>query len=257
MYQDDISFLVSETMNFSKFREEELIPESSGVLFNLQKLNQVFVIRMHESDNLREDFKLIQEDPNGYPDLRLEDIDKLKFFECDHIEIAKKLKEELSNKRFPLFEENVINISDPSYSWWLKDEGNSFKIYFRLSHTEDISKLNKIGSLYNSKNAVEKMRNLHHYLPLFFPLSHFVCTPFEIAIGSKDINNPYYSSFKNIFTEGEIEQNFLEYLRKLEVYATTSKQALLKPIQDLHYYLIELATNRRFWKVIEKELQEN
>src|SRR6476660_7802727 len=99
---DDIEFLVAETFKHfhSTFQKAETevaprpeagvlhpgLPTDPGVLYHIQKSTSVFVIRTLVSQNIREDYLKILENPEDYPSLRLVETDveeiesHLKFF---------------------------------------------------------------------------------------------------------------------------------------------------------------------------------
>jgi hypothetical protein len=172
---DDISFLVSETLKDAESKQEpkqglfsnffgnskEVLPEETpGVFYHLQIKASTFVIRVYPSENLREDYTSITKHPDLYPALRLEEgegelVEKLQFFECDSLKIANAIKLQLGNKRFPLFEENIFNVSDPSDSWWVQADDNKLSIFFKLAQTNSLENLVKIGPLGDSTKALE------------------------------------------------------------------------------------------------------
>lgn len=274
MQFDDISFLVSETLGhaengeFSRdksfYSAQKLSPPSApGIFYHLQQTGAIFVIRMFVSSDLKEDYNQIVNAPDDYPSLRLvgEDgdvnWDGLKFFECDRSNFARTLKMQLSNKRFPLHEENVINISDPSYSWWVQDSGDDFKIFFKLSHTEKMRSLKKIGPLYDSQVATERFSKLYGYLSMLFPIDDFSSGHGELAISCQNFSHPHYQSFKELFISGEPEHDFWEHLRHLEYEASVNGAPYLKALQEANYFIMELSTVRKFWNTIQSELKNN
>lgn len=263
MQFDDISFLVSETLNNVQVHgatKKLTPPNAPGVFYHLQQAGGVFVIRIFVSSDLKEDYNHIINAPEDYPALRLIDDEGevnwegLKFFECDRVQFARSLKMGLSNQRFPLHEENVINVSDPSYSWWMQDSGEEFKIFFKLSQTSKMRSLQKIGPLYDSKLAVEKFSKLYGYLSMLFPIDDFSSGNGELALSCLEVGHPHFESFKALFLDGEPEHDFWEHLRKLEFEASLNEAPYLKPLQEANYFLMELATIRKFWKVIQSEL---
>ncbi|MCO4756321.1 MAG: hypothetical protein KC478_17710, partial [Bacteriovoracaceae bacterium] len=128
MFQDDIELLVAQTFKgadsysgssefpWSSVDDDfmEIPSDTPGVLYYLQKNASTFVIRMIESSDLRALRERILATPEEYPSLRLLSSDdertleeKLNFFECDNLQIAKSLRRQLANKRFPLHEERI------------------------------------------------------------------------------------------------------------------------------------------------------
>lgn len=269
MHFDDISFLVSETFDnvenghFSYSEKPKIIvPEAPGVFYHIQQSAGIFVLRIQASDNLLEDYNKIVNNPEDYPSLRLvsdegeSNIEELKFFECDRVELARALKMQLSNRRFPIYEENVINVSDPSYSWWLDDSQDEFKIYFKLSNTLNMRRLKKIGPLYDSKLAMERFAKLYGYFSMLFPVGDFSSNHGQMSISCNETLHPLFLAFKDLFIEGEIEYELWEKLRDLELEASHNKAPYLRALQEANYFLMELATIRKFWKAATSELKE-
>lgn len=186
---DDISFLVQETLKeaekssqketglFSQiFSKDKLPEEAPGFFYHLQQKVSTFVIRIYPSKNLREDYTNILKHPDLYPTLRLEESDNfeesLKYFECDNYQIAENIKIQLGNKRFPLFEERVFNVSDPGDSWWVKLEESRVTIYFKLSATVEMDSLIKLGPLGDPQKAVDTFSKLYGYFKMQIGRAH-------------------------------------------------------------------------------------
>ena len=184
---DDISFLVQETFKdaeqnskkrfFPKFGAQDDLPETAGVLYHVQQNASTFVVRVLPSKNIRADFKNIKKHPDLYPNMRLDDElieqGELRYFECDSIQLARSVKLNLANKRFPTFEENVFNVSDPGDSWWMATGEGELKIYFKLSRTEKLHRLTKLGPLGDGKIYENLFLQMRGYFQKLFPLERF------------------------------------------------------------------------------------
>ena len=268
---DDISFLVQETLNDAesahqtkKFmpsffsREESNLPdEVPGFLYHLQKKGSTFVIRIHPSQNLKTDYLNVSKHPGLFPGLRLNEVEgdileHLDFFECDRFQLAKTIKSNLGNKRFPMFEERVFNISDPGDSWWLKVEANKMSILFKLSHTEDLSKLTKIGPLGDPQKSMELLDQLYGYFKMIFPVDSYSCGHGQWSVSCAEETNSNFSHLISLFKDGETSHEFWEYLRQLEFDSTD--RPYLDSLQKANYFLMELSCIRDFWKLIETKL---
>lgn len=262
---DDISFLVQETLKdaesahknksfipsfFSK--EEENLPEEvPGFLYHLQKKASTFVVRIHPSENLRADYQNVLKHPDLFPALRLNETEEgpkevLEYFECDRFELAKTIKMTLGNKRFPLFEEHVFNISDPGDSWWLKIEENRLSILFKLSHTEDLSKLIKIGPLGDPQRTMEILNQLYGYFKMIFPVGDYACGHGQWSVSCTEEENANFHYLKSLFINGETSHDFWEFLRRLEF--DSADKPYLESLQKANYFLMELSCIREFWK---------
>ncbi len=267
---DEISFLVQETFKdaessqgakglFNNFfsKKENLPDEVPGFFYHLQKKASTFVIRIYPSENLKQDYINIVNHPDLYPTLRLQEDEgtleeKLKFFECDRIEIAKNIKQHLGNKRFPIFEERVFNVSDPGDSWWLSQDGNTVNIHFKLSRTQSVANLVKLGPLGESKRYLETFGKLGGYFNMIFPIADYSSAHGQLSITCSENENYYFDLFKQLLEFGETSHDFWEYLRKLEV--DSQHREYLDSLQKANYFLMELGFIRHFWKKIEEEL---
>lgn len=262
---DDISFLVQETLKDAAslrqsdgplldcfHSEEERLPEEvPGILYHLQKKASTFVVRIHPCENLKTDYQKVLENPHSYTDLRLNESEKktkevIKYFECDRFELAKTIKKTLGNKRYPLFEERVFNISDPGDSWWIKIEGNRMGLLFKLSHTEDLSKLVKIGPLGDPQKAMETLNQLYGYFKMIFPVGDYACGHGQWSVSCLDENDANFHYLKSLFLNGETSHDFWEYLRQLE--SQSQGAPYLESLQKANYFLMELSCIREFWK---------
>ena len=269
---DDISFLLQETIkdaespsrrnnkfisSFLSNHEEDLPEEVPGFLYHLQKKPSTFVIRIYPSQNLREDYLNVKKHPDLFPVLRLNEaegdpIDSLEYFECDRLELAKAIKSILGNKRFPIFEERVFNISDPGDSWWLKMDDQRLTILFKLSHTEDITKLVKLGPLGDPLKSMEILNQLYGYFKMLFPIDDYSCGHGQWSVSCSEENEIVFNYLKNLLITGETSHDFWEYLRRLEFEA--EGKPYLESLQKANYFLMEISCIRNFWKHIEESL---
>jgi hypothetical protein len=281
MFLNDIDALVSETFNHSKslaqdstrdpildfvfddsikdiaFNDVVMPDQVPGVFYHLEKKASTFVIRIFESHDLSLDYTKILNHPENYPSLRLgneegvEIKEQLQFFECDLFELASGIKSELANKRFPIFEERVFNVSDPGDSWWVKAESDEIKIFFKLSRTESMDSLVKLGPLGDTKRATEIFNQLYGYFKMIFPVEDYSSAHGQFSIKS-EANHPMFKAFCNILTEGDSGFEFWEYLRNLEM--NSSDKPFLDSLKQANLFLMELANLRRFWMRIQSQI---
>lgn len=275
MFHDEISKLVAQTFDGANSHLEnggddflfespkqvacvfETPDEVPGFFYHLEKKPSTFVIRILESENLANDYQKILNNPQDFPALRLTDLEQkpielLRYFECDTVGIASVVKKQLSNKRFPMFEEHIFNVSDPSDSWWISHEENELTIYFKLSNTMQIEKLTKIGPLGDSEIATKALFQYQNAFSLLFPLKHFSCAHGQFNISCIGSNNRYFKEFINLFLTGKVGHEFWVRLWNLEFEATDIETR--SQVQSALYYLMELSVIRRFWSRIQREL---
>ena len=271
MFFDDIGTLVKETMNNSEglnknpfidfsFGGNHIAPDQvPGVFYHLEKKASTFVIRIYPSRDLSVDYPLILESPDKYSGLRLlsdDDIaikDKLQYFECDLYELALGIKAELSNKRFPFFEEHIFNISDPGDSWWIKTAPDELKVFFKLSRTESMDTMVKLGPLGDTQLAQEKFHKLYGYFKMLFPIADYSSAHGVFQIKSEG-ENSQFKAFMKIFTEGDSGFDFWDALRKLEM--DSMDKPYIESLREANFFLMELANIRRFWICIQSQLDD-
>lgn len=272
----DLDALVKETFNTSldmkgmdpfsndfKFVDDsseldlpEMVP---GILYNLEIKASTFVIRILPSSNLADDYQKILLNPESYPTLRLLDDEeksvkqKLCFFESDSFVLARELKKELGNKRFPIFEEHVLNVSDPGDSWWISSERSEIKIFFKLSRTESMESLVKLGPLGDTEHAVDMFNKLYGYFQMLFPVSDYSSAHGQLAIRCEREHDPIFKAFTDIFVKGDADHEFWEYLRDLEVKA--QGKPYMESLQKANFFMMQIATMRRFWMQIQERLE--
>ena len=265
---DDISSLVSETFDQVErgmFAEKLLAADSfdqpdelAGVIFHLEKKVSTFVIRVESTDNLRDTYHKIVKDPSSYPKLRLDtevDLrDQLDWFVCDSVMHEELIKHGLANKRFPLYDEAMMNISDPGDSWWFKSNNDSFSIHFQLSHMNNSDDFIKLGPLGDCSQVMENFRKLRGYFSILFPVSTYSSGHGQVVMGTSSPDNVVFQGIKDLFISGETGHMFWEHLRNLEEKAQLNDENFLRSLQKANFFLVELATIRRFWIAIEEKL---
>jgi hypothetical protein len=266
---DEIEFLVEETYRhhenlsavFSGFKtnvpaenSDEILtfPESAGIIYHIQKSQSVFVLRTFVSTDIRQDYLKIIQRPEDYPSLRLlEDEEneiekKLKFFIVQNPSEAEIIHDQLHNRRFPIFEEMLCNISDPGFSWWLSKKSTGFQLAFTMSVFNDESTV-KLGPLGDREIAIRKFQNFAHIIN---------------SVGIKmniqnEINRVQFTGceefileeLKDLFEFGVVTRTFEDLFKIL------SKQTQdLLLLEETWFYLHELAAMRRFWIQIQYDL---
>ena len=277
MFSDDLEFLVNETMNHKVVNSEFLftdsfelsdesnphtkqiideIPSCPGLIYNIQKNSTSFLIRSFVATDLCDVLESVRKTPEDYPKLRLiEDgepnFSNLKFIETESIEQARVLQSEISNKRFPFFEENFCNISDPGFTWWLKEDQDSFEILFSLSHTHDMSKMVKIGPLGDTAQATKKFREFYFFFSTIFPIADYSVGRSHFRISSLSQKPGLFKDLLNLFKTGEVS---IDLVLRLEEVDRLLKEQQINSFTAAKDYILDLAAVRRLWDKIQDEL---
>lgn len=268
---NELEFLVEETFKVqrSEFNSKEeinslfnyedesifILPEElPGLFYKVDKKASTFIVKCFASKNLRVDYYKILENPSNYPSLKIDEelevTDQLSYFECDSSILANRIKTNICNKRFPLKEEELFNVSDHSDHWWIESSSNSLSLSFKLRSGQASSI--KIGALMDSKYLSEKLKGLYGYFKLLFPVSEYSLSESSFKISSSDESNLIFKGLKSLFVSGEVEDGFWCFLKDLEM--RSSQETYLEDLQKANFLLLELANTRRFWKQIEAKL---
>lgn len=267
---DEIELLVAETFKHfhENFATDEVVkselpmmsddeeafsfPEGPGVIYHVQKSTSVFVIRTMVSENIRNDYKKILETPEDYPSLRLleggdQDISgKLKFFPVENPSQAEIIHDQLHNRRFPINEEMMCNLSDPGFSWWLTKKARGFQLAFTMSVASD-ENTTKLGPLGDRELA---LRNFQTFEELVTSAGIEMNIQNETnRVQFTDCEEFILEELKDVFEFGVITQTLSDIFKIL-----SKKISDDSTLQTTWFYLQELAAMRRFWIQIQYDL---
>ena len=162
--------------------------------------------------------------------------DGTRFFPVGRLELAEVLAIQLFNRRFPLDEEELRNISDPGESWWMTLEGNRITIFLG-GHYSD-GKVN-LGPMGDGAVAHALFRRGEVWFRRLFPLEEFSLCSKCLALSALDGKHAIFQQFCNIFLYGEEPDH--------PSFGTSS----------LSLYLDELAVVRRFWIHLQERVLES
>lgn len=227
-------------------------PECSGVLYHIQKSTSVFVIRTFISENIRRDLLQIKARPEDYPSLRLLEnntddvLSRLKFFMVEDLSQAEIIHDQLHNRRFPIHEEMMCNLSDPGFSWWLTKKDQGFQLSFTLSVTDEYSI--KIGPLGDRELAVKNFQALESLVT-----SAGIGMNIENEtnrVQFTDCEEFLLEELKDIFEFGVVTETLKDLFKLL-----SRKSQDHMALETTWFYLNELAAMRRFWIQIQFDLE--
>lgn len=266
---DDVSFLVQETMRLSERRlmgeiedgEEtwepvfletvEPAPQAPGLFFHLEQTGGTFIIRTLPSHNLAVDQELITAHPEEYPTLRLiyeggVQLKKLKWFELGSFSEAEIVHQRVGQRRFPRREEEVCNLSDPGFSWWLEKHAHGFSLYSKMGLLKE--GLVRLGPLADGQLAPHRWNDLIQLLSQL-PLKLDVRAENNRFIMSSESEKWLLDEFLRVFTRGQVSDDLQSVFRLLGKKGVN--EGLLS---TCWYFLQEVAAVRRFWLEIEDQL---
>lgn len=228
-----------------------LYPESSGVLFILDQSGPTFCLRGKAVNNIKSEIEALKTSPDNLVDFfRVETIqealemfeDRLLFFETETLALAEVVIDQLFNRRFPIQEDMLCNLSDPGFSWWLKCSTHSMNLYFRSHGINRAQELIKLGPVGDRKIASMRFNQLKETLIEHMNLENFKCSDKGISLEVQAQGLPYFQEWLDFLRRGVMPDRLLERLAK-------------QPQKTLYYYVRELATLRQFWLEVEGQLE--
>jgi len=275
--KDDIDFLVHETMNYNPannsdyfdffYREDsqvELDPtslkarehlfKSSGIIFRVIKSSSMFMVKSIFVLDAKTEIQKIQEDLNLYPKLNLSEVselDQLDFYPVHSEAEAQNIIQLTSIKRFPLQEEYLLNISDPSLSWWGSIDDKKLEIYFSMSRTDEMNKLIKIGPIADIAVANMKFQKFGYLFSQLLGEVSFSVSKSKVEL-VPSLENETFEQVCKIFSRGEFTQKLQNRFNYL--YSRLTSQSDDVSLRSFEWFLKELASVRRFWMEVEKKL---
>ena len=224
-----------------------LAPVGPGIVFRIDKGTHTFCIRGFSTPSIEQSLADIESgEVRSCQKLKInsdEDYDHINFFEFDTVELAHKVQQTLFNRRFPLDESLICNLSDPGFSWWLNDSEVGFEIFFQTYQIDSSKQLHKLGPLGDHYNAIELFRNTENILRNFFPINEFSVDDKSLKIIPCDPENSKFKELLNLLYRGD--KAFL---------------STFFPVNDeqRHFldYLKEISGLRLFWLNIEEILED-
>ena len=273
---DDLSFLVQETfrvhelqlagVNIEELEDgeefwspapvpEELpraLPTSPGLLFHLELQGGTFIVRTLAVRDIATSFKAALATPEEFPSLRLLGNGRsreasLQYFECAGLEEAEAIHARIGHRRFPLREEDVCNLSDPGFSWWMEAQSGRFVLHSKMSILKE--NLVRLGPLADAMIAPHRWSELSHMLSCL-PLGLEVTVEGSKLVMESSKETWLVDEFCRVFMEGKTSKGLVDMFRLLEKRGTPATQ-----LETCWFFLQEIAAVRRFWLVLQEELQ--
>ncbi len=159
---------------------------------------------------------------------------------------AEIIHDQLHNRRFPVNEELLCNLSDPGFSWWLTKKDKSFQISFNMSVSEDQNTV-KLGPLGDRELAIRIFQSFEGLV---------TSAGIEMNIQNElnrvqftDCEEFLLEELKDVFEFGVITETLKDLFKILARKIKNSSS-----LQETWFYLHELAAMRRFWIQIQYDL---
>lgn len=161
------------------------VPHAPGVIYRIDLGANTFCVRGFSTDNINLQLKALAHEPNKLMLLKATSLeDQVFFFETKTYEVAEMIKDQIINRRFPLQEDAVCNISDPGYSWWMDITPGRFEIFFKSHAINREEKFLKLGPIGDAKIAMIRLNQAHALLRSSFPLSEYSCSEKSLVVAS-------------------------------------------------------------------------
>jgi hypothetical protein len=244
----DFSFTdeTSELIDIGEI-EEAPAPEGPGLIYKIEKGISTFCVRGIACQDIKEIFdELTDGEKSHAKKLKLEteeDIASIKFYSTESAELAEQISEELINRRFPIEEDILCNLSDPGFSWWLDVGEDHFQVFFKSHGIHRAEDYIRLGPLGDRTIACSRMLKAEAIFRSAFPVGEFVSSDKGFAISTTDPTNIHFQTLKNFFLTGENNTTDSTFPPSIEG-------------RTLFYYFKEVASIRHFWLTIEKEVTE-
>lgn len=235
-----VAAIVADEIQVEEFKPEA--PLAPGVIFRIDRGANTFCVRGFTTENINYQLKALPYESAKLMLLKAQnENDSIFYFETKTFEVAEIIKDQIINRRFPIQEDAVCNISDPGYSWWMDVTPGRFEIHFKSNSIQRAEKFVKLGPVGDAKIAMLRLNQAHALLRSSFPLTEFSCTDKSLVVATSKPDHSSFLSFQNIFLHGEnhtCPENFPDN--------STGK--------TLYFYFLELATLRKFWIEVEAKL---
>ncbi|MBT7608317.1 MAG: hypothetical protein HN576_01080 [Bacteriovoracaceae bacterium] len=224
-----------------------MAPAGPGILFRIDKSSQSFCIRGFATTSIEQSLIDIESgEVKSCSCLKIkseEDYDHVNFFEFESLELADRIKQSLFNRRFPVDEALVCNLSDPGFSWWLEDNVFGLEVFFQTYQAMGRKQFQKLGPLGDHFDAIDIFRDSENILRKYFPINEFSCDDKSLKIIPCDPENNQFKELLNLLYKGD--QTFLS-----KVFPTNEQES------ELLRYLKELSCTRMFWLNVEEILED-
>jgi hypothetical protein len=222
------------------------MPPTAGIVYRIDEGLSTFCIRGIPCTNLFELSKEIEnEDPSLLQKLKVESapLEGLYFYETGSLELAEVVVDQMMNRRFPLEEDLLCNLSDPGFSWWMNLLPDGFDIYFSSHGLGRAERFVRLGPMGDRSIASHRLNSAAGLLRQSFPVREMYCDEKVFSVRPVGTDHLNFQILKNIFLKGE----------------NPTKEEGFKGFESgrtLYYFFKEVGVLRKFWLEIETKLQK-
>ncbi len=235
---------IDKQENILESSDSEALPDSPGLVYRIKKETFSFAVECLSGSSIKELIKDAEMD-RASGDL------EWNYFETPYKELADYIREQIAHRRFSSQELNLFNISDPSPSWWMRDEGNKFTLYFSVQSDLD-DDVFELGPLGDPSLGMKRILNFKSHFSHWFPVNEICSSRRKISISTLRGENGEISEAFNILKS--------VFLGGTDPELLFSDEALLAKIgrqPTMFYFLKEISMMRQFWILVNSEVSKN
>ena len=211
---------------------------SPGIIFYLNINSDTFCLRALASGNIKEtleSLKVQDEDISNLLRINWDIFDQeLLTFSTSSFAEAEILVDNLANRRLPIREEAVCNLSDLGVSWWMESSDRKIKIFFQNYRVGPTSNFIRLGPLGESIIAMKRFKRMIEIFKENNCLKMSSLTDQSLEMDFDLSRKELYEEMYRFFFEGvSLSHN--------SIFLKNGKD------ETLRLYLNELSLTRRLW----------
>jgi len=237
-YEDELTLREGELEDLHEISDKETEQAGPGIIFFVDIGSGSFCVRglpVVENNLSLEDLTSLNH--------HFEKTKKVHFFPCESIEVAEMISEQMINRRYPLQDNGLVNISDPGSTWLMKYDDKQFSLFFKTMNfgDKDLENIGAIGDPQIFKFWWSKMANeLNSSLHVEFQEDEKGCH-LRLLERSGEVEEDFFQKLLHVLLLGEIPRidHFIQ--NKFES-------------ENIKNFLNELSHSRRFWLKVEELL---
>ena len=176
-------------------------------------------------------------------DKHFEKATKTSFFPCETIEVAEMISEQMINRRYPLQDNGLLNISDPGPTWLISYDEKNISLFFKSmgTHEKGLENIGAIGDAQIFRFWWKKIETLLND---------------EMSLTMRDDEKGCHLVLSD--SCGDLDLSYHQLLLNALLLGESSKVSpFLKNAfeeESVNNFLNELSHSRRFWLKIEEIL---
>ncbi|MCO4793936.1 MAG: hypothetical protein KC493_09495 [Bacteriovoracaceae bacterium] len=224
-----------------------LAPQGPGLVYRVDKGSSTFCVRGFATENIEQSLLDIESgEVVTREKLRLDDdldYDTLNFFETDELAMAQIIIDQLFNRRFPIDEDILCNLSDPGFSWWLNLDEVGLNIFFKSHGLNRMDRFSRLGPIGDNAIACLRLNQASSFLRTKFAINEFSCDDKSLNITPVESKSLGYQNFLELLVDGEFNWSIEDFSN--DTHGRT-----------MYFYFKELAALRAFWINLEEILED-